>query len=82
MTLRKHDDFLDEMAFVNAKGTEAVRISFWEPKSAAEAYDRTAHPQVLEAWSGLVDGTPEVSESIVASSTCHPAMGGTGKPKR
>ena len=68
--LRKQNGFQDEIAFVaEGAGTEVVAISLWDKKEDAEAYHRGSYPEVLKALAKVVDGTPEVRNFEVASST-------------
>jgi hypothetical protein len=69
--LRKQKGFQDEITFVVPGGTEAVAISLWDEKENAEAYGRTAYPQVLRALAKVVEGTPQVHTSEVSNSTFH-----------
>ena len=68
--LRKQNGFHDEIAFVAAGGgTLVVAISLWDKQEDAEAYQRTAYPEVLKTLSKVVEGTPEVRDFEVANST-------------
>jgi hypothetical protein len=69
--LRKQEGFRDEVAFLVPNGTEAYAISFWESKEKAEAYGRTAYPQVLTALAKVIDRTPELQGCEVLNSTIH-----------
>src|SRR5438445_7212857 len=67
--LRKQQGFKDEITFVPSEGREAVGISLWEQKENAEAYHRGAYPEVLKTLAKVVDGTPEVRNFDVGTST-------------
>ena len=69
--LRKQHGFQDEIAFVRPGGTEAIRITLWENKRNADAYQRSVHPEVLKALANVVDGTPRVRSFRVSNSTFH-----------
>lgn len=69
--LRKQKGFLDEITFISPDLTEAVANSFWETKADAEAYTRTAYPEVLKFLERVVDGTPTVGTANVSNSTFH-----------
>ncbi len=69
--LRKQKGFQDEITFVVPGGTEAVGISLWDQKENAEAYSRGTYPQVLNALSKVVEGTPQVHTYEVSNSTFH-----------
>lgn len=69
--LRKQKGFQDEITLVGTNGTEAIGISFWDKKESAEAYQRTAYPDVMKALAKVVDGTPQVQTCEVANSTAH-----------
>ena len=42
--LQKQRGFQDEISLVTSNGSEAVGISLWDQKEAAEAYNRTTYP--------------------------------------
>jgi heme-degrading monooxygenase HmoA len=69
--LRKQAGFKDEISFLAADGKEAVAISLWETKDAAERYSREAYPGVLKSLQEVVEGTPKVKSFDVANSTFH-----------
>ena len=69
--LRRQEGFQDEVAFIVPGGTEAVSISFWESKENAEAYSRSAYPEVLKTLGKVVDGTPQTQTYEVSLSTIH-----------
>ena len=71
--LQKQRGFRDEISLVASNGSEAVGISLWDQKEAADAYNRTAYPQVQKLLSKLSEGTPQVQTYEVASSTFHAA---------
>jgi hypothetical protein len=67
--LRKQKGFRDEITSISLDNSEAIANSFWDTKEDAEAYNRVAYPQVLEALSKVVEGTPRVGTAVVANST-------------
>ena len=68
--LRKQQGFQDEITFhAPGAGTEVVAISLWEQKENAEAYHRGAYQEVLKTLAKVVDGTPEVRNFDVGTST-------------
>jgi heme-degrading monooxygenase HmoA len=68
--LRKQHGFRDEIVFVApGSGTDVVAISLWDTKEDAEAYHRGSYPEVVKALEKVVEGTPEVRNFDVASST-------------
>jgi heme-degrading monooxygenase HmoA len=69
--LSKQKGFRDEITFLALERSEAVGNSLWDTKEDAEAYTRTAYPEVLKALSKVVDGTPKVATFEVANSTVH-----------
>ena len=69
--LRKQKGFQDEITFVVPGGTEAVGVSLWDQKENAEAYDRGTYPQVLNALSKVIEGTPNVQAYEVSNSNFH-----------
>jgi heme-degrading monooxygenase HmoA len=69
--LRKQKGFLDEMLFVVPGGKEAFGMSLWENAENAEAYNRSAFPEVVKLLSRVIEGTPQIETYDVASSTFH-----------
>lgn len=69
--LRKQKGFRDELAFVAPERSEAVAISIWETKENAEAYNRTAYPEVVKTLTQVVEGTPKVETFELSNSTLH-----------
>src|SRR5690349_2863226 len=69
--LRKQKGFCDEITFVAQERGQALAISFWDTKENAEAYARTAYPEVLKTLSKVVEGAPQVETFDVANSTFH-----------
>jgi hypothetical protein len=71
--LRKQKGFRDETTFIAPERSEAIANSFWDTKADAEAYDRTAYPEVLKTLSNVIEGTPTVKTFEFAHSTFHQA---------
>src|SRR4030095_8806462 len=69
--LRKQKGFLGEITFISPDLTEAVGNSFWETKADADAYSRTAYPEVMKYLDTVVEGTPTVGTANVSNSTFH-----------
>ena len=69
--LGKQKGFRDEITLVAGERREAVAISFWETKENAEAYNRTAYPEILKTLAKVVDGTPKVETFELSNSTFH-----------
>ena len=69
--LRKQKGFRDEITFISTDDSEAIANSFWDTKEDAEAYNLAGYPQVLEALSPVLEGTPRVGTAVVANSTFH-----------
>ncbi|MGI9166566.1 MAG: antibiotic biosynthesis monooxygenase family protein [Pyrinomonadaceae bacterium] len=69
--LRKQKGFRDEITFIAPDRSEAIAISFWDTKEAAEDYDLSGYPEVLKTLTNLVEGTPRVGTAEVATSTFH-----------
>ncbi len=67
--LRKQKGFRDETTFIAPERSEAIVNSLWDTKADAEAYSRTAYPEVLKTLSSVIDGTPTVKTFDVARST-------------
>jgi heme-degrading monooxygenase HmoA len=75
--LRKQKGFRDEVVLISPDRSAVLSISFWDTKADAEAYDRTAFPEVLKAITKLVEGTPQVLAYEVTSSTFHKILAQT-----
>jgi len=69
--LQKQRGFQDEISLVTSNGSEAVGISLWDQKEAAEAYNRTTYPEVQKLLAKVSEGTPQVQTYEVGSSTFH-----------
>jgi len=69
--LGKQKGFRDEITFFATDRSEAIAISFWDTKEAAEAYNVSGYPEVLKTLTNLVEGTPRVGTAEVATSTFH-----------
>jgi heme-degrading monooxygenase HmoA len=69
--LQKQKGFRDEVALVSSNGSEVVGISLWDQKQDAEAYNRSAYPDVQRILSKVIEGTPQVQTYEVAQSTFH-----------
>ena len=69
--LRKQNGFKDEITFAGPGGVDVTRISLWENKADAEAYNTNTYPQVLKTLARFIEGTPKVQTSDVVTSTFH-----------
>jgi len=69
--LRKQTGFRDLITFVATDRSEAIAISIWDNKEAAEAYNRSEYPEILKTLTNLVEGTPRVGAAELATSTLH-----------
>ena len=67
--LRKQKGFRDLITFLAPDRSEAIAISFWDTKEAAEAYNASGYPEVLKTLSNLVEGTPNLGAAEVVTST-------------
>lgn len=76
--LFKHKGFREQMYFVSPETLEAVSASMWDSKEDAEAYNRTAYPEVLRLLSSVSDGPPTVKTFEIASSTAQKAATAKG----
>jgi hypothetical protein len=71
--LQKQRGFRDEISLISSNGSEAVGISLWDQKEAADAYNRTTYPEVQKLLAKVSEGTPQVQTYEVGSSTIHKA---------
>jgi heme-degrading monooxygenase HmoA len=69
--LRKQKGFRDLITFIAPDRSEAISISFWDTKEAAQAYNESAYPEVLKTLTNLVEGSPRVGTAELATSTLH-----------
>ena len=69
--LQKQKGFRDELALVSPNGSEVVGISLWDQKQDAEAYNRSAYPDVQKILTKVIEGTPQVQTYEVSLSTIH-----------
>ena len=76
--LFKHKGFREQMYFVAPERLEAVSVSLWDSKEDAEAYNRTAYPEVLKFLTTLIDGSPTLKTFEIASSTAQKAATAKG----
>ena len=67
--LRKQKGFLDEITLIAPERLEVIANSFWDTQADAEAFNRTAYPEVLKALSNVIDGTPTVKNFEFTHST-------------
>ena len=67
--LRKQKGFREETTFIAPERSEAIANSFWDTKDDAEAYNRSAYPEVLKTLANVIDGTPSVKTFEFANST-------------
>jgi quinol monooxygenase YgiN len=67
--LRKQEGFMDEICFVSPDAKDAFVITFWDRKEHAEAYGRTAFPQVLQVVKNFLEESPQTKAYDVVSST-------------
>jgi heme-degrading monooxygenase HmoA len=67
--LRKQKGFRDLITFIAPDRSEAISISFWDTKEAAQTYNESAYPEVLKSLTNVLEGTPRVGTAEVATST-------------
>jgi hypothetical protein len=67
--LRKQKGFQGEITLCVPGGREVIATSFWAEKQNAEADNTTAYPEVVKLLSKFVEGTPQVKNLDVISST-------------
>jgi len=69
--LQKQKGFRDEISLVASNGSEVIGISLWDQKEDAEAYNRTAYPEVQKLLTRVSERTPQVQTYEVGTSTIH-----------
>ena len=75
--LQKQAGFRDEFVLLGDDNIHVHAISLWESREHAEAYDKKAYPQILEALQKIVVGSPKVRVSDVIYSTVNATAGAT-----
>ncbi len=66
--LRKQPGFRDEIV-LESEDTHVTAISLWDSREHADAYEKSAYPQVLRSLEKLLDGEPKVRVVTVIHST-------------
>ena len=69
--LRRQTGFKDEITLSNPDTLDVMAISLWESKANAEAYNANIYPEVLRAFSRIIDGTPKIQVFETVTSTFH-----------
>lgn len=67
--LKSQEGFRELIILASDGGKEVTTITFWDHEAAAEAYNATGYPKVLQALAQLLDGVPCVKTFDVVSST-------------
>jgi hypothetical protein len=67
--LHKQKGFQGEITFCVPGGREVLATSIWALKENAETYNTSAYPEVLKLVDKYIDGTPQVKNLEVVSST-------------
>ena len=67
----KQAGFRDELVLTNEAGNHVTAISLWDTKEQADAYAKSAYPQVLKSLEKVLDGAPKVHVNNVMTSTSH-----------
>ncbi len=70
--LRKQPGFQDEIVTEN-EGIHVTAISLWDSREHADAYEKSAYPQVLKSLEKVLDGQPKVRVVTVVHSTVRQA---------
>src|SRR6266853_1376922 len=76
--LRAQKGFREEIALVAPNGSEVIGISLWDKKESAEAYQRTAYPEVQKFLAKVSVATPQVQAYEVSVTTLQKAAAGRG----
>ena len=69
--LRKQHGFKDEITFSSPGKNAVTAVSLWDNKASADAYNANCYPEVLEAMTRFIEGSPTVQTSDVVNSTFH-----------
>jgi heme-degrading monooxygenase HmoA len=67
--LKKQEGFRDELSFYDKEKDEAVAMSFWDTRQAAEKYQRDIYPKVSKTMEEAIEGVPVVRQFEVNNST-------------
>ena len=65
--LRKQGGFKEEAMLLD--GRRALGISLWEDRRAAETYQTSSFPRILDKLTPVLDGTPKVENYQVGVTT-------------
>jgi heme-degrading monooxygenase HmoA len=76
--LRAQKGFREEIALVAPNGSEVIGISLWDTKESAEAYQRTAYPEVQKFLAKASGATPQVQTYDVSVTTLQKTATGRG----
>jgi len=57
--LRRQEGFKGELV-LKKDAQQAMGISLWKDRAAADTYQKSAYPKVLETLTPMLDGTPRV----------------------
>ena len=76
--LRKQGGFREEIALIAPNGSEVIGISLWDKKESAEAYQRTAYPEVQKLLANVSTATPQVQTYEVSVTTLQKVAAGRG----
>jgi steroid delta-isomerase-like uncharacterized protein len=77
--LRNQPGFREAIMFAQPGEIELTAISLWDTKEHADAYNASAYPRVLQSLQGVLDGTPQVQNLNVVSSTMHREEAASGE---
>jgi len=67
--LKKQAGFRDELSIFDRNKDEAITMSFWDTKQAAEKYAREVYPVVHKKMEETFEDTPSIRAFEVANST-------------
>jgi hypothetical protein len=72
--LRKQKGFQDVITLVTPDKKHVEAISLWDKMENAEAYNRSGFPEVMKAFSNVIEGSPKVETMEISTSTIHKTL--------
>ncbi len=67
--LKKQSGFRDELSIFDKSKDEAITLSFWDTKQAADQYAREIYPAVHKKMEETLEDMPKIRAFEVANST-------------
>ena len=69
--LREQPGFKDGMTLISGERAEAIVLSFWDRRSSADAFAKSAYAGLIADLDGVLASPPQVSTMVLSNSTKH-----------